>query len=171
VRIRSAVIDDCHGIAVVHVTAWQVAYRGIVADEVLDAMDVGAREERWRSGWHDNPLTQRWVAEDGEVAGWSIAGPTRDDDAGATPGELFGIYVAPEHWGTGVGQGLFETGVAWLERHFVSSSLWTLRENARARRFYERNGWTPDGATKRSEARGFPLDEVRYVSRVRQSRA
>lgn len=40
--------------------------------------------------------------------------------------------------------------------------LWVLESNARARRFYERAGWRPDGGTK-IESRGeIELHEVRY---------
>jgi RimJ/RimL family protein N-acetyltransferase len=58
-------------------------------------------------------------------------------------GELLGFYVHPAYWGTGAAQqlierchdGLAELGDEWL--------LWVLRENQRARAFYERNGCSP----------------------------
>jgi RimJ/RimL family protein N-acetyltransferase len=40
--------------------------------------------------------------------------------------------------------------------------LWTLAGNARARRFYERAGFTPDGATSRLAGLGH-VEEVRYA--------
>lgn len=42
--------------------------------------------------------------------------------------------------------------------------LWVLTGNARARRCYERAGWSADGAARVEElAAGVPIDEVRYV--------
>ena len=38
-----------------------------------------------------------------------------------------------------------------------------LQGNARARRFYERAGWRPDGALQEEELDGAVLREVRYV--------
>lgn len=37
-----------------------------------------------------------------------------------------------------------------------------LDANERARRFYERQGWRPDGAEKTEEHSGATLHEVRY---------
>lgn len=38
---------DAAGIAGIHVRAWQAAYRGLLADELLDALSVTAREAMW----------------------------------------------------------------------------------------------------------------------------
>jgi RimJ/RimL family protein N-acetyltransferase len=37
-----------------------------------------------------------------------------------------------------------------------------LESNARARRFYDRAGWTADGSAKQEEIAGSPVTEVRY---------
>jgi hypothetical protein len=37
-----------------------------------------------------------------------------------------------------------------------------LDDNPRARRFYEREGWAPDGRTKREELLDVEITEVRY---------
>ena len=42
--MRRAVEGDAAAIAAVHVRAWQVAYRGIVADAILDGLTVPDRE-------------------------------------------------------------------------------------------------------------------------------
>jgi hypothetical protein len=38
------------------------------------------------------------------------------------------------------------------------STLWVLEGNAQARRFYERRGWSPDGAAREA----FGVLELRY---------
>jgi GNAT superfamily N-acetyltransferase len=162
VRVRRAVVDDAHGIATVHVTTWQVAYRGIVPDEILDAMDIEQRAERWRDDWLSKPEGRIWVAEEDVIIGWANAGVSRDSDAEAAPGELYGIYVAPTAWGTGAGRSLIDVATAWLREDHGSATLWTLEANARARRFYEKNGWRFDGTTKAEDVRGVVLREVRY---------
>ena len=43
--------------------------------------------------------------------------------------------------------------------------LWVLADNARARRFYERHGWTADGASQALTIPGAPI-EVRYEQDV-----
>ena len=44
-------------------------------------------------------------------------------------------------------------------------SLWVLADNERARRFYKRHGFEPDGVEKIEEIGGKPLTEVRYRRR------
>src|SRR5215212_7836651 len=60
------------------------------------------------------------------------------------------------HWGTGVGQRLLDMSVG--ER---DAFLWVFRDNARARSFYLRNGFRPDGA-ERVEPFFGPM-EIRMV--------
>jgi RimJ/RimL family protein N-acetyltransferase len=43
--------------------------------------------------------------------------------------------------------------------------LWVLPANARARRFYERAGWTCDGTERTVDALGLTVPEVRYRRR------
>jgi RimJ/RimL family protein N-acetyltransferase len=45
----------------------------------------------------------------------------------------------------------------------ASMALWVFRDNARARRFYEKAGFTADGAEERSELGGAVLHDVRYT--------
>ncbi|MFI6120860.1 GNAT family N-acetyltransferase [Streptomyces sp. NPDC051064] len=46
---------------------------------------------------------------------------------------------------------------------FARMSLWVLKENTRARRFYERAGFRPDGTEETFEAGGAVIPELRYV--------
>lgn len=48
------------------------------------------------------------------------------------------------------------------ELGFDAATLWVLEGNQRARRFYEKGGWSTDGATKVDDSPGFPIAEVRY---------
>ena len=45
---------------------------------------------------------------------------------------------------------------------FRSATLWVLRDNERARRFYERAEWSVDGVQKGDVVAGVPVTEVRY---------
>ena len=74
------------------------------------------------------------------LVGFSVVGPNRDPDAPAAQ-ELFAIYTRAAWWGTGLGQRLWDA-----VRPGESCSLWVLEDNARARGFYARNGFVPDGA-------------------------
>src|SRR3972149_4160057 len=53
VEIRTAVAEDAPGLATVHVRGWQLAYRGLMADEFLDGLSVEERER-----WHSSRLSR-----------------------------------------------------------------------------------------------------------------
>jgi ribosomal protein S18 acetylase RimI-like enzyme len=87
---------------------------------------------------------------------------TADGQAGLV-GELYAIYVTPAWWSTGAGRALLEAALTALDAGgYPRVVLWVLADNARARRFYERAGFAPDGATNVLAALGNVL-EVRYA--------
>ena len=160
--IRRATVADARGIAEVHTRTWQAAYRHAFPAELLDGLDVGEREERWKRNL-DDPRVPVFVADEDGIVGFVCVGPSRDPDC---DGELYGIYVVPEAWGKGAGPALMEAGLDYLRGEFSEAILWVLQDNPRARRFYERHGWTLDGASKRSRHLGVDVDEVRYRIRL-----
>jgi ribosomal protein S18 acetylase RimI-like enzyme len=149
VEVSRAVPDDAAAIASVHVRAWQVAYRGLMPDEVLDGLSVEQREEMWRQVMTGEEDTAVYIALDGRaVVGFcAVAAPSRDDDAGDGVAEIAAINVDPEVWRTGVGQALMDHALAELRADgWRWVTLWVLAENQQARDFYARFGLAPDGA-------------------------
>lgn len=53
--VRRAQEKDLPGVASVHTVSWQVAYRGIVPDDVLDGLDVAHRLDGLRSFMESQP--------------------------------------------------------------------------------------------------------------------
>jgi len=98
------------------------------------------------------------VAErDGVIVGFASMAASGDDDATGSTGELRAIYILEDVAGLGVGARLLERAQnALRERGFVRATLWVLDANERARAFYERHGWRPDG-TVRVEEPGITL--------------
>jgi GNAT superfamily N-acetyltransferase len=130
------------------VHSWRHAYRGVLPDGYLDALSVGDRETMWLGSFSDPaPRSGAFVAEAGGiVVGFASFAPTRDEDAATTTGEIPAIYVSPEVLGAGVGRDLFAAAIDGLrEAGFSRATLWVLEANQRARRFYEKAGWTWDG--------------------------
>jgi len=157
--VRLGTADDAEGVARVQVETWQAAYAHALPAEQLQALSMGAAVERHRR-W---PPT--FVAEDeGRIVGFVSVGKSRDPD---TDGELFAIYVHPEHWGAGIGRELIEAGEDELRRlGHRDAVLWVLDDNPRARRFYEIAGWAADGTSREIEIFGFDIAEVRYAKRL-----
>jgi GNAT superfamily N-acetyltransferase len=78
---------------------------------------------------------------------------------------LHGFYVTPDRWGSGVAYALHDAAVARLDCAEVK--LWVLEENARARRFYEKRGWVPNGEKRVVEYPPHPLDVGYSLRRAR----
>jgi len=162
-QVRVATPDDALAIETIRVHGWRAAYRHILPAEALDALPID--ETRWRRRIVDPPPGWAIVVadEDERVVGFATTGPSRDEDG---IGELYAIYVDPAHWSTGAGRALLERAEAVLRARYAEATLWVLEDNDRARRFYERAGWAPDGGCKAEERFGIRAPEVRYRKRL-----
>ena len=140
---------------------WQDAYEHVFGAERLAGVTVEQRLPMWRQILHDPEQTALVVEDDaGRIVGWCTVAPSRDADA---DGELWGIYVLADAWGSGAGTALMAAGVDALRKSgHREVILWVLEDNPRARRFYEREGWALDGSRKKDEFLGVPVTEVRY---------
>jgi GNAT superfamily N-acetyltransferase len=159
-RIRAATADDAAAIDEVRLVSWQAAYGELLPADAFAAWDRAAAVDRIAA----QLCSGRYRALIAEVAGVPAAfttfGPYRDDDLSAA-GEVYAIYVRPEHWSTGLGRALLPAAVDALGIRPVV--LWVLAANARARRFYQLAGWRADGAEKMADLLGgVQLPEVRY---------
>ena len=143
ITVRRATAADAAAVAQVFLASFHATY-----DFPLAHTDDEVR------GWVRETIATRetWIAvDDDRVVGWMVV----------APGELDQLYIAPDRLGEGFGRGLLEVA---KERSPDGLSLYTFQVNARARRFYERNGFVADwlgGGLANEE--GQP--DVRYVWR------
>ena len=165
--VRRATPQDARSIAEVHVRSWQAAYQGLIPQEYLDALDPARQLEARAKRIRDMDWTKGGclIAEHGNrVIGFVHYGPTRDNDDGREPiGEVAAIYLASESWGKGFGRELMNAALAHLAgAGYAQVTLWVLDTNSRAQSFYEKAGFTADGAVKLDDRGSFQLREVRY---------
>jgi GNAT superfamily N-acetyltransferase len=166
--IRGARRADARTIEEIRIRGWQVAYRHIFDPHELDRIQPSP--ERFEAEL-ERPTTGRatFVAEvDGRVVGFAVVGPSRDE---RDLGELYAIYVDPDSWSRGAGRRLIGRAEERLAEEYVEAALWVLEDNARARAFYERAGWEPDGARNVFRRPGFAAPEVRYRKRLSSTRS
>lgn len=79
------------------------------------------------------------------------------DEAPATA-YLWQLFVRPPYWGTGLADRLHDAFLAEARaRGYERGRLRTPAGQARARRFYERSGWTTDGVEAFEERIGLDL--------------
>lgn len=164
--VRRANVDDAPGIAVVSVASWKAAYRGLLPDQLLGNLSVTQRQERVvRTLTSPAPRTDMLVAiRDHAVAGFASIGLRRCVAPAEHDGELYSIYLHPEHWGHGIGQRLHNAALARLdELGFISATLWVLDGNERAINLYRRTGWQPNGVCRvDTRPGGIELPETQF---------
>jgi ribosomal protein S18 acetylase RimI-like enzyme len=159
-------LEDAEELARLHIETWQSAYRGLVPDERLDTLSHEEFTGRWRGNIEKvgNGRENRIAVEAGRIAGFVSFGPSPDEGVDpTTTASIYGLYVHPSAWRSGVGRTLAGEAVARLTaRGFQMVTLWTWERNERARRFYERVGFAYDGTSVLSDRFRVPLVEVRY---------
>jgi ribosomal protein S18 acetylase RimI-like enzyme len=166
-RVREMTLADCDRVAEIRTRGWQSAYRGLIPQSYLDGLSVEEDAERRRTylSQGDGSVVNL-VAEDagGELVGWACHGPYRDDEVLTADAELYAIYVHPDQVGQGVGRALLTESVTrCTAAGHGRLLLWVLKENDRARGFYERAGFRTDGAEEPFEVDGIAVPEVRYA--------
>jgi GNAT superfamily N-acetyltransferase len=73
------------------------------------------------------------------------------------------LFVRRDHWGTGLAHDLHAAALDWaLESGFKELRLFVAAGQARARRFYEREGWRAAGREFDDPAPGLTMIEYRY---------
>jgi GNAT superfamily N-acetyltransferase len=118
--------------------------------------------ERWYELIEDPGVSMLMAEEGDELLGFSACGESRDDDADPSVGEVRSFFVAAGCWGRGVGRELMAAVLDSLrERGCTEATVWSFAANERANAFYERAGFTRDGAEK-TEATWAHLPEVRF---------
>lgn len=166
VVVRTATEADAADVAHVHVTTWQQGYDGLLPTTLLDTLSVDQRTQWWGEFLADLPERNavQVVEVGGRVVGFVGTCPSRDEDVDrASTGEVAAIYLLRPWWDRGIGGALLDAGeTALVAAGFGEATLWVLADNARAREFYERRGWTVDGGERTADLHGRLVVEVRY---------
>jgi GNAT superfamily N-acetyltransferase len=127
--------------------------------------DANAELERLRTFLGNDEVWCLIAEEDGAPAGHVAIMPARlhprqSDDAGLA--HFWQLFVRPRWWGTGLATELHAEAVREASaRGFTSMRLFTPAAQARARRFYEREGWTAAGEPADDLDIGMPVVEYR----------
>jgi putative acetyltransferase len=116
-------------------------------------IDFNARVAWWRERWRQDlvPVAHIVVAE----AGGGLAGFVTVD-----PETMYldQIVVAPEHWGSAIARALLDQAKRLSPRGL---DLLVNKDNARAIRFYEKNGFVYAGED-RNPVSGIPVDRMAW---------
>lgn len=153
VELRPARPDDAAAVGEIWHLGWGDGHLGHVPEELV-AVRTGP-SFRTRAAERIGDTTVAVV--DGAVAGFIMV----VDD------EVEQVYVSAEHRGKGIADLLMKEAERQVrENGYTRAWLAVVAGNARARRFYERSGWSDDGLfdyTARSEKGPILVPSHRYV--------
>lgn len=149
-EMRDGRVADAEAVEAVHWRALEATYLGRVPGWPVSPRDVDARVARWREWLAAEPIDMVLGEVGGVLVGFCALRPGTDPDVDpALTGEVPTLYVAPDRWGRGYGRRLCTEALRRAgARGFESVVLWVVDVNERARAFYRRLGFTPDGRRK-----------------------
>ncbi|WP_293381828.1 GNAT family N-acetyltransferase [Phenylobacterium sp.] len=153
---------DAEDLARVHVTSWRETYRGLLPDAFLARMSEPGFARRFRRTLMAPEGGVTLAAADRYgLVGYAQGGPSRRNLAGEA--EIATLYVLRAAQGHGLGKQLMtETARALAARGATSLMISVLRDNIRARGFYEHLGGQPEAARQEPGPGGRLLYEVAY---------
>lgn len=167
-EVCAAEMRDAKAIAEVHGAAARAAYTGILPEDQLAALAPTTREAKWRQAIEfADPQVQ--VAVQGDtVVGFVGFDRSRDPKTPATMGEIWSLYVLPEHWGKGVGVQLWDAARDGLEEEGCTHvTVWVPLRNERALRFFELAGFKREMKTAKTTALGgVKIEEIRLKREI-----
>lgn len=144
--IRPAAAGDAEALTDLHLDVWEQAYGRLIDPQVLRARRRTRTEriERWRTNITQPASNTLLAWRANELIGFVSSGPGRDPVGQGLPElEVWALYVRDTVYGQGVGHALLSAAIGE-----AAAYLWVLDGNDRAIRFYERQGFGRDGATK-----------------------
>jgi GNAT superfamily N-acetyltransferase len=161
--LRPAVPSDADQIAALLIEGFE-GYRSF-APPGWEPPDTNAELHRLRDFLANDEVWCLVAEQDGDPAGHVAVMPARlhphpsHDDGMA---HFWQLFVRPRWWGTGLARELHAEALREAgSRGFTSMRLFTPAAQARARRFYEREGWTAAGEPLEDLDFGMPLVEYR----------
>ncbi len=105
------------------------------------ARELAFDDEMWRRRVHEGDWFLAWMR--GQVVGLAAA---ITEEAHSAERHLVAMWVHPDHRGSAAATSIVETVCSWAQAQGAQAvSLWVADGNPRARRFYERSGFSSTG--------------------------
>ncbi|WP_417687553.1 GNAT family N-acetyltransferase [Roseibium sp.] len=139
IELRDAKAPDCEDLAAIHSAAWLGAYRGLLNGVELDRL-IARRPPQWWRQALARGVRIKVLEVSGQTVGYGTFGTCRIPNL-SYEGEIYELYLLPEHQGLGFGRTLFED----IRRDLSAAGLnglavQVLSVNEPARAFYRATG-------------------------------
>lgn len=152
-NVRNAEFEDMKQLGHIMAVSFRSAFSDFVTSQTLDACAQEKGCIALLEGIFQEGKMHFLMDGDSGMLVWEDAG----DGA-----QIVAIHSLPESWGTGLGKAMLVEALRQIGDRPVF--LWAFKDNKRARRFYEKNGFHWDGTERVSEF--DDALEVRYVKGI-----
>lgn len=152
-NVRNAEFEDMKQLGHIMAVSFRSAFSDFVTSQTLDACAQEKGCIALLEGIFQEGKMHFLMGGDSGMLVWEDAG----DGA-----QIVAIHSLPESWGTGLGKAMLVEALRQIGDRPVF--LWAFKDNKRARRFYEKNGFHWDGTERVSEF--DDALEVRYVKGI-----
>lgn len=161
IQIRRAEYNDLKSIAAIQTLSWKSAFSDILSDSTLNKYTdlekcVKILENAYNAGngyLYIGNINEKPCAELFWCRGMELE----------RSAEIVALHSIPESWGCGVGKAMMDKAMDDIFNNGLKTVyLWVFEQNKRARRFYEKYGFVPDGTSRISIY--DKAVEVRYIA-------
>lgn len=161
--VKKAAMQDVAAISQIHAASWKEAYKGLVPQAYLDQLKNDFWEAAFTQWIGDKRLEVLLLLDSSTPVGTVAYGKARDERY-SSYGEIVSLYVLPSYFGRGVGKELLEASIQELYKmQYKGIYLWVLKENHRARKFYEKNQFMFTGMELLDTIMEQPIIDLCYL--------
>lgn len=150
-KIENQILPDAKEIAHIKLSCWKKSYKDIINSTFLDNLNFETTFEFRKDLINQKRGIHLVASIDKKIVGFSDAGMFFFKDKQILSeeqklnrkelGEIYAIYIDPKYQNKGIGEALFlETKNKLLKYELTPFLIWTLKDNRRARVFYEKQG-------------------------------
>jgi GNAT superfamily N-acetyltransferase len=162
-KVRPATLRDAKAIAEIHNSTIREAFKSMLGDTPPPVTPLDKRQAYWREAIEYAEPQVQVALDDDKIIGFVGFDRSRDKGTPPTMGEIWAIFVAPTHWGRGVGLALWDAAREGLmEEGCANVSVWLPIANERAMRFHELAGFKRDmNSAKTVQVGAVKIEEIR----------
>ena len=163
-EIRYAEMSDAAAVANLHLIASRTLYEGVVPDAHWQATPPAKRVTFWKEAIEFGEPQVIVALQGQDIVGFVGFDRSRDPKSKNTMGELWALYVDPDHIGQGVGLALWDAAREGLQDEDCTDvTVWVPLHSEKSLRFFDAAGFKREMNTARTVPMGgVRVEEIRF---------
>ncbi len=164
VDVRYATQADAPAVANLHLIASRAVHEGVVPETHWQSTPPAKRVAFWKEAIEFGEPQVVVAEQGGEIIGFVGFDRSRDPKSKNTTGELWAMYVDPDHMGQGAGLALWDAAREGLQDEDCTDvTVWVPLASSKALAFFDAAGFKREMNTARTvPLGGVRVEEVRF---------